>query len=146
MDFKARRYDATKFDTSLAKSWLHCCEEWHGVACQFALMLRGDPAPRIGKFRLIEVVSQQLVLLDVLVESTYIALSYVWGRKNSFLTTRADLATPSEPGGLNLVIEAIPNTIRDAITLTQELGICCLWVDSLCIVHDDKDDKGLGLV
>ena len=58
MDFKARRYDATKFDTSLAKIWLHCCEEWHGVTCQFALMLRGDPAPRIGKFRLIDVVSQ----------------------------------------------------------------------------------------
>ena len=31
MDFKARRYDATKSDTSLAKIWLHCCEEWHGV-------------------------------------------------------------------------------------------------------------------
>ena len=39
------------------------------------------------------------------------------------------------------MIEAILNTIRDAITLTQELGICYLRVDSLCIVQDDKDDK-----
>ena len=98
----------------------------NGMVLLANLMLRGDPAPRIGKFRLIDVVSQQLVLLNGLVESSYITLSYVWGRTNSFLTAWADLATLSEPGGLNLVIEAIPKTIRDAITLTQELEICYL--------------------
>ena len=39
------------------------------------------------------------------------------------------------------MIEAKPKTIRDAITLTQELGIRYLWVGSLCIVQDDMDGK-----
>lgn len=27
----------------------------------------------------------------------------------------------------------LPQTIEDAITVTKEMGYCCLWVDALCI-------------
>jgi hypothetical protein len=30
--------------------------------------------------------------------------------------------------------------IQDIITVTDALGICCLWINSLCIVQDDPED------
>lgn len=35
----------------------------------------------------------------------------------------------------------LPATIRDAITVTERLGIKYIWIDSLCIVQDDRQDK-----
>jgi hypothetical protein len=35
---------------------------------------------------------------------------------------------------------AIPKTYHDAITITRELGIQYLWIDSLCIIQDDVKD------
>lgn len=37
-------------------------------------------------------------------------------------------------------LNALPATLRDAIVATRQLGYRFLWVDSLCIVQDDKDD------
>ncbi|KAK1958649.1 HET-domain-containing protein [Colletotrichum sublineola] len=36
--------------------------------------------------------------------------------------------------------DKLPATFRDAITLTKNLGINYLWIDSLCIIQDDKKD------
>ncbi|KAI0333465.1 hypothetical protein GY45DRAFT_1319776 [Cubamyces sp. BRFM 1775] len=35
----------------------------------------------------------------------------------------------------------LPQTIRDAIRVTQALGILLLWTDSLCIIQDSPEDK-----
>ena len=34
----------------------------------------------------------------------------------------------------------LPANFRDAISITQQLGIQYLWIDSLCIIQDSKDD------
>lgn len=67
----------------------------------------------------------------------YAALSYVWGESQPWKTTqeRLDLFTTQ------IDISRIPQTIRDAIKVTQELGLRYLWVDSFCIIQDSKDDK-----
>ena len=36
--------------------------------------------------------------------------------------------------------EALPQTFRDAIMITKTLGLNYLWIDSLCIIQDDKLD------
>ena len=36
---------------------------------------------------------------------------------------------------------SLPRTIRDSITFTDRIGETYLWVDSLCIVQDDEDEK-----
>jgi hypothetical protein len=41
---------------------------------------------------------------------------------------------------LNLPVESLPKTIRDAINITQRLGMNYLWVDRLCIIQDDEAD------
>ncbi|KAF7532425.1 hypothetical protein G7054_g7944 [Neopestalotiopsis clavispora] len=35
---------------------------------------------------------------------------------------------------------SLPNTFRDAIEVTRQLGVRYLWIDSLCIIQDDEND------
>jgi hypothetical protein len=36
--------------------------------------------------------------------------------------------------------EALPNTFRDAVIVTRQLGLTYLWIDSLCIIQDSASD------
>jgi hypothetical protein len=38
-------------------------------------------------------------------------------------------------------ISNLPLTIQDAVTVTRALGLRYVWVDRLCIIQDDKDDR-----
>ena len=38
-------------------------------------------------------------------------------------------------------LDELPRTIKDAMSLTKSVGEQYLWVDSLCIIQDDPDDK-----
>lgn len=75
---------------------------------------------------------------DTLIDDLpYATLSYCWGGDQEGKTLRANL--PSRLQGFNLKDQ--PKTIQDAVTMTRALGIRFVWVDSLCIVQDDNDDK-----
>lgn len=67
---------------------------------------------------------------------SYVALSHCWGRSKLVTTTRATVAAR----GLGIPWGELSRTFQDAITLTRRLGIRYLWIDSLCIVQDDKVD------
>lgn len=66
----------------------------------------------------------------------YIALSYCWGDPQTSKTTRANLETHKT----GLELKSQPQTLKDAIQVTKELGIRYLWIDSLCIIQDDEAD------
>lgn len=75
-------------------------------------------------------------MVKAAIDWRYLALSYVWG---SQCTLRKAIALESElaqPGSLKK--HYVPRTIYDAISLTCRLGEKYLWVDSLCIIQDDK--------
>ncbi|KAH9889096.1 heterokaryon incompatibility protein-domain-containing protein [Cubamyces lactineus] len=68
----------------------------------------------------------------------YVALSYVWGGEQPHRTTEANL--PSYMNGIDLSL--LPQTILDAIHVTRTaLGVQYLWIDSLCIIQDSREDK-----
>ena len=67
----------------------------------------------------------------------YVALSYCWGKTGQPMTTYASM--PQFLRGIKL--EDLPNTIKDAIRVTRQLGMKRLWVDSLCIHQDSNYDK-----
>jgi Heterokaryon incompatibility protein (HET) len=67
----------------------------------------------------------------------YLALSYVWGMEQTYVTTNDTIGDKSD----HLDMSQLPKTILDAIEVTQRLGFRFLWVDSLCIVQDSKEDK-----
>lgn len=67
----------------------------------------------------------------------YAALSYCWGDvKPTVLTTRANLDNHKK--GIKLL--ALPQCLRDAVTVARSLQIQYLWIDALCIIQDDRDD------
>lgn len=67
----------------------------------------------------------------------YATLSYCWGQNQVFKTTLANKVDVEADG---IPLRLLPKTIKDAIHLTRELNIDLLWVDSLCLVQDDKKE------
>jgi hypothetical protein len=64
-------------------------------------------------------------------------LSYVWGGDERYKTTKNLLPKYLR----DISLEALPPTIKDAVSVCRGLGISYLWVDSFCIVQDDELDK-----
>jgi hypothetical protein len=67
----------------------------------------------------------------------YIALSHCWGAKEGIITaTKATIKDRMEA----ILCSCVPKTFRDAVSITRTLKIEYLWIDSLCIIQDDKSD------
>lgn len=98
----------------------------------------------VGGIRVIDVIRKNIVPAPP--GCRYLALSYVWGKpllhQKTTATTRkalkSNVAELSKEGGLACL--ELPRTIRNAMTLTEELEEQYLWVDALCIVQDDVED------
>ena len=67
----------------------------------------------------------------------YAALSYMWGGLQRFLTLRDNV----EARMTKIKFEDLPKTLRDAVLVCRALDIQWLWVDVLCIIQDDPQDK-----
>ncbi|KAL3295673.1 tol protein [Colletotrichum asianum] len=66
----------------------------------------------------------------------YAALSHCWGGKHPLMLRHESLK--ELVGGVPLT--TLPRTFQDAIKLAASLGIHHLWIDSLCIIQDSKED------
>jgi hypothetical protein len=76
----------------------------------------------------------------------YFALSHCWGDKVSTKLTKANLESMRM-----FEVSTLPKNFRDAICISQKLGIRYLWIDSLCIAQDDilewdSESTNMGLV
>ncbi|KAF8867214.1 HET-domain-containing protein [Acephala macrosclerotiorum] len=67
----------------------------------------------------------------------YAALSYCWGDAASQLKT--ELTTLLQRLQ-SIPIETMPEVMRDAVAVCRALSTRYLWVDSLCVIQDDKSD------
>jgi hypothetical protein len=80
-------------------------------------------------------------LLEVSQEQGYyVTLSHCWGpREHQPLRTTLNPDTFSQYKA-GIKIEDMPKTFRDAVELTRRIGPRYLWIDSLCIIQDSKED------
>lgn len=91
------------------------------------------------EFRVIDVDKRGIVKIP---DCSFVALSYVWGldaNTSMLKASRVTIADIMKEGGLNQ--SKIPQTIEDAMAVCTQLGFKYLWVDRLCIIQDDADDK-----
>ncbi|RTE83031.1 hypothetical protein BHE90_002463 [Fusarium euwallaceae] len=66
------------------------------------------------------------------------ALSYCWGgQSQSVMTTVATLEERLD----GIDFRELPKMLQDAVISTHRLGIQYIWIDSLCIVQDDSNEK-----
>jgi hypothetical protein len=130
----------TTAEAKLARGhqWLRDCEENH-TGCRLGDHSSGEGMTPLPK-RVLDVSSPDGVirLWEPPVTSTgqYICLSHCWGVSQPLTTTRSAL----EERKRTIPWETIPQTFQDAISVTRKLGVRFLWIDSLCIIQDDRRD------
>lgn len=119
-------------DLSFLLDKLHECETSH-PGCHDTEIF---PVSIMKQLYFVDVIELRLVLAPF-VKDSFAVLSYTWGGDIKMKTTRKLLKqyTSALPSPL-------PKTYRDAIFSTKRAGIRYLWVDALCIIQDDADDKG----
>ncbi|KAI1369348.1 heterokaryon incompatibility protein-domain-containing protein [Xylaria arbuscula] len=66
----------------------------------------------------------------------YVCLSYCWGGTIDIRLTKDRYESYTR----GIAWATLPQGYRDAIHLTRKLGVRYIWIDSLCIIQDDKDD------
>jgi hypothetical protein len=122
----------------LFKRWKQLCSDHHGDTCARPpwAACTDDVPPN---FRVINVHTSCVV--DAPVKPSYFALSYVWGRfaENDLCATSKNIDNLMKPHSLTQ--EVLPQTIVDVMKLVFELGGKYLWVDRLCILQDDENEK-----
>lgn len=132
--FFGQRIHSAEVDMNLLRRWMNLCENYHGVSCH-------DPQTRPfegQKLRLIDV--HKMSLVEELASCRYVALSYVWGRDAvQTMTVNAN----SQDAYIEGAFEHTPlgQTIGAAIELCKALDVDYLWVDRLCIIQDNFEDK-----
>lgn len=121
-------------DPRVLRSWLRACEINHTYpnGSQDSISEEASDAFQMliatGRFRVIDV--RKKVVVSLQKPERFLALSYVWGH----------VRQPTTSASRSLDWDRMPQTIKDAITLTEEMGEKHLWVDALCIdLNDPKD-------
>jgi hypothetical protein len=122
-----------QIDFGLVKKWINHCKHGHGAACN------GSKAEKSPAKRLIDV--EKNCIVDGAQCDEYFALSYVWGMLAQFMLTKDVVNDSTNEGFFSSVGTKIPQSIRDAMQVCRNIGVRHLWVDALCIVQDDDEDK-----
>lgn len=132
-----RLLDPQWIDRDQLGSWKSACASRHGGLCQ------GFPDAALSSIRPIWLVDvQRQCLVKAPLNSSYVALSYVWGTQSTLNTTRNNLSRLQKDGSLaDRLATPIARTIRDAMGIVELLSEQYLWVDTLCIVQDDNSEK-----
>ncbi|EAT84045.2 hypothetical protein SNOG_08877 [Parastagonospora nodorum SN15] len=141
-DFLARIPRQDTFDMRQALEWIEKCKIEHGSLCD---TLEGDtdgaiPTPQPDGLLAIDLLN--MCICHMPEGSEYAALSYCWPKKAYLTLLKENRAALFELGALEENMSNLPGTIQDAISCTKELKIRYLWIDALCIVQDDVDQKG----
>jgi hypothetical protein len=111
------------------RGWLDSCEKSHTECASTPTtvprrLLFLEPEGKEG-IRLIE---------DVPNPVRYAALSHCWGDHQGMTTTAKSL----EQNKQQVRWSDIPKTFQDAITTCRKIGLQYIWIDSLCIIQDDR--------
>jgi hypothetical protein len=142
LDLPQRRPITPIVDTTLIRTWLDSCKHSDASHCASSETLWDGKG-----FRLIDV--QLRCLAHVTERHEYLALSYPWGETaRGFLcadTSNIDALCRTGSLDVDVVKEHLgktpSRTVLDAMHLARGLGFRYLWVDALCILQDDADER-----
>ena len=131
--------ESPRVDCELIKRWCHRCVSGQCGSNPSVVQDRDLPQG----FRLIDVSQRCVVAYEQGVQ--YVTLSYVWGGVATLRNTKALCKDLAVRGAFIHEEHRLPKTIKDAMALVEMLGERYLWVDSLCIIQDDEDDKAIQI-
>ncbi|CVL13891.1 uncharacterized protein FPRN_15246 [Fusarium proliferatum] len=116
---------------SLARKWAHDCLQNH-TSC-------ASPSERFIPTRIIKIFDsgKRIEIVEEKSPAAYAVLSYCWGGPQRTTLSKARV----ENGQLSFDTSTLPQTLQDAVRVCGELGLNFLWIDALCIIQDDLEDK-----
>ncbi|KAK2769649.1 HET domain-containing protein [Colletotrichum kahawae] len=79
-------------------------------------------------------------LQDADEDQRYIALSYCWGPSEKAARQLMTKTLTLQDRLRQIPFSTLPKTHQDALQICTLLGVRYIWIDSLCIVQDDKSD------
>jgi hypothetical protein len=122
-----------------ARKWLHRCLESHNRcrSAQWSELTNNIPTrllqigqPSVEKIRLLLHPKREVINIQ------YATLSHCWGTSHVLRLTSATLQSLQE----GIAISELGQTFQDAIFMARSLGIQFIWIDSLCIFQDSRED------
>lgn len=120
--------------------WLNTCENEHLRCLRAPKALQSDAFGLLTAKRVIDLGNPDNMYPKLVstgnVVRRWTALSYCWGGRNSFVTTKANVVQREE----SIPWASIPATFKDAMALTHRLGIRYIWIDAVCIIQDSQED------
>ncbi|KAG7294049.1 hypothetical protein NEMBOFW57_004111 [Staphylotrichum longicolle] len=124
---------------ALAKSWLDQCTTKHSICrrtaqnkllpARFIQILQGENGDFKPRLYATSEHDQNV---------PYCALSHCWGGVTDIPLLKWSTISDFTLEGISF--SSLPKSFQDAVTMTHALGIQYLWIDSLCIVQDSKED------
>ncbi|KAF7881489.1 hypothetical protein EAF00_011858 [Botryotinia globosa] len=127
-------FSNTRQSIPLIKEWLSVCQRLH-PECK-------SQRPDFVPTRLIDLqAGRPKICLGSLIEENdlqYATLSHCWGvPEKKYPTLRKSTLLNCFS---RIKIDELPKTFHDATKVCKELKIRYIWIDSLCMVQDDKED------
>lgn len=117
----------------LLRQWMRDCDTTH-TNCE---------SPNIFSFptRLIDVGTSSSPVLRLYETQqgdrmNYFALSHPWGKKPHFCTFPGNIDQFKK----SINFDDLPTTFQHAVTVTRELQLRYLWIDSICIIQGPEGD------
>ncbi|ERF72878.1 hypothetical protein EPUS_08491 [Endocarpon pusillum Z07020] len=131
----------SNIDWTSLRAWIRACEDDHPM-CRPKGRLFSDKGDI--PIRCVDVKTSTIVHIDA--DTRYLALSYVWGAERHEIMEHINHCLVGAES--TIIIDSLPQTVRDAIRITEHLGERYLWVDCLCINQGDARDlsEQIGLM
>ncbi|KAH6625745.1 heterokaryon incompatibility protein-domain-containing protein [Boeremia exigua] len=126
-------------NAGLMKNWLRMCKEEHAECSKHRSSFLPTRLLDVWAFERsadVRLIASQSLVSDVCSAPTYLTLSHCWGKTQLITTTTKNIESRKD----RISFSDLSQTFRDAVTSTRELGQRYLWIDSLCIIQDDKED------
>ena len=132
------RYPGSSINLAKMSSWLNDCQEHHNCTTMQAIM----PTRLIEITGTLETISLRLRKTEEVGRVPFAALSYCWGGDQPMRCFSSNIASYV----IVIPFEKQPQTIKDAAKVCQGMGLQYLWIDALCIIQDDSNDRSGEIV
>ncbi|KAF1811629.1 HET-domain-containing protein [Eremomyces bilateralis CBS 781.70] len=120
----------------LLRTWLEMCIANHPDCTKYCSQKSSTPPTRVLDVGSKGTADDPKLFVSNGINAPYLALSHCWGKSPIPTTTTANIA--ERQTGIPFGI--LPKNFQDAIVVARLLSIRYLWIDSLCIVQDSKQD------
>lgn len=120
---------------ALVNEWMNRCKKNHTICGQLSQNSRPWYPTRLLEVGPLGTLRLRVTEINP-PTGPYVTLSHCWGSAIFLKLTLQNIE--SLKAGMSR--STLPKTFRDAIYITQKLGVKYLWIDSLCIIQDSVDD------